>query len=92
MSIYGFSSSSTGATLTVPPADIFISQTTGQKPPKNVKVENNWLGITPDEKMPEKTSAFGVNVFNATGTIIRRNRIYYHDDSGIITSYHAKNT
>jgi outer membrane protein OmpA-like peptidoglycan-associated protein len=87
LSIYGFSSSNRGATLTIPPADIFIDNST-----KNVVLENNWLGITPDEKMPEKTSAFGVYVFNSTGTTIRRNRIYYHDGSGIITSQRAENT
>jgi outer membrane protein OmpA-like peptidoglycan-associated protein len=87
LSIYGFSSSNRGATLTIPPADIFIDNST-----KNVVLENNWLGITPDEKMPEKTSAFGVYVFNSRGTTIRRNRISYHDGSGIITSQRAENT
>ncbi|NEU75059.1 OmpA family protein [Hassallia byssoidea VB512170] len=87
LSIYGFSSSNRGATLTIPPADIFIDNSR-----KNVVLENNWLGITPDEKMPEKTSAFGVYVFNSRGTTIRRNRISYHDGSGIITSQRAENT
>jgi outer membrane protein OmpA-like peptidoglycan-associated protein len=92
LSIYGFSSSNQGATLTIPPADIFIDNSTQKQSPKNVVLENNWLGITPDEKMPEKTSAFGVYVFNSTGTTIRRNRISYHDGSGIITSVRAENT
>ncbi|MUG91963.1 OmpA family protein [Scytonema sp. UIC 10036] len=111
LSIYGFRSSAQGATLTTPPADIFISHrlpppNTKQQqppnshfpfggkdvPPKGVVIENNWLGITPDEKMPEKTSSFGVYVFNSTGTTIRRNRISFHEGSGIITSVRAENT
>ncbi|WP_157374170.1 OmpA family protein [Nostoc sp. PCC 7107] len=111
LSIYGFRSLNQGATLTTPPADIFISHRLpppntkqqqppnsnfpfGDKdiPPKGVVIENNWLGITPDEKMPEKTSAFGVYVFNSTGTKIRRNRISYHEGSAIITSVRAENT
>jgi outer membrane protein OmpA-like peptidoglycan-associated protein len=61
-------------------------------PPKNVVIENNWLGLTVDEKMPEKTSAFGVYVFNSQGTTIRNNRIYYHEGSAIITSVRGENT
>ncbi|MBD2453992.1 OmpA family protein [Nostoc sp. FACHB-87] len=111
LSIYGFRSLNQGATLTTPPADIFISHRLpppntqqqqppnsnfpfGDKdiPPKGVVIENNWLGITPDEKMPENTSAFGVYVFNSTGTTIRLNRISYHEGSAIITSVRAENT
>ena len=62
------------------------------QPPKNVTVENNWLGITSEEQVPEKTSAFGVSVFNATGTNITRNRIANHQGSGIITGKLAENT
>ncbi|MBD2213575.1 OmpA family protein [Nostoc linckia FACHB-104] len=61
-------------------------------PPKNVVIENNWLGLPIDEKVPEETSAFGVYVFNSQGTTIRRNRIYYHDGSAIITSVRGENT
>ncbi|MEC4813302.1 MAG: OmpA family protein, partial [Scytonema sp. PMC 1069.18] len=61
-------------------------------PPKNVVIENNWLGLTTDEKLPETTSAFGVYVFNSQGATIRRNRIYYHDGSAIITSVRGENT
>ncbi len=61
-------------------------------PPKNVVIENNWLGLTTAESVPEKTSAFGVYVFNSQGATIRRNRIYYHDGSAIITSVRAENT
>jgi outer membrane protein OmpA-like peptidoglycan-associated protein len=61
-------------------------------PPKNITIENNWLGLTLDEKMPEKTSAFGVYVFNSQGATIRRNRISYNDGSAIITSVRSENT
>ncbi|MEM7553216.1 MAG: OmpA family protein [Cyanobacteria bacterium P01_A01_bin.84] len=61
-------------------------------PPKNITIENNWLGITTEEKVPQQTSAFGVYVFNSKGVNIRRNRIYYHEGSAIITSVRAENT
>ncbi len=64
----------------------------GSQPPKNVTVENNWLGITSEEQVPEKTSAFGVSVFNATSTNISRNLIANHEGSGIITGKLAENT
>ncbi|MEB3218103.1 MAG: OmpA family protein [Nostocales cyanobacterium 94392] len=61
-------------------------------PPKNVVIENNWLGITQDERMPDQISAFGVYVFNSQGATIRRNRISYHAGSAIVTSVRASNT
>jgi outer membrane protein OmpA-like peptidoglycan-associated protein len=109
LSIYGFSEKR-GATLSTPPADIFIAHrnpppdisqqrppnnafpfSEEDVPPKNVVIEQNWLGIPPNEQMPPKTSAFGVSVFNSLGTTIRRNRISQHDGSGIITSVRANN-
>ena len=60
-------------------------------PPKDVVIEMNWLGMPPSGEMPEKNSAFGVSVFNSFGATIRKNRIAYHDGSGIITSVQAKN-
>ena len=63
----------------------------GEVPPKNVVIENNWLGITSSERVPDKLSAFGVSVFNSLGTTIRRNRIANHEGSAIITSVQAKN-
>jgi outer membrane protein OmpA-like peptidoglycan-associated protein len=60
-------------------------------PPKNVVVEQNWLGIPPNGQMPNQLSAFGVYVFNSLGTTIRRNRIADHEGSGIITSAQAQN-
>lgn len=60
-------------------------------PPRNITIENNWLGITSSEKAPDKLSAFGVSVFNSVGTTIRRNRIANHEGSAIITSVQSKN-
>ncbi len=94
LSLYGFTSKHQ-LTASLPPADIFIASSdikNHTNPPKNVVIENNWLGITPDEKMPETTSAFGVSVFNAVGTIIKNNRISYHDGSGIITGFRGEET
>ena len=102
LNLYGFTKPH-GATETIPPGDIIIAslknlgeQRLGKKKrednvPKNVVIENNWLGILPDESIPDKTSAFGVSVFNATDTIIQRNRISYHDGSGIITGIRGEN-
>ena len=60
-------------------------------PPKNVLIENNWLGIRPDQSVPPTTSAFGVSAFNSTGTTVRRNWIANHDGSAVITSVRADN-
>ena len=59
------------------------------RPPQGVILEANWLGITPAGKMPKQPSSFGVYLFNSTDTLIRRNRIAYHDGSGIVTSVRA---
>ncbi|MBF2065840.1 MAG: OmpA family protein [Calothrix sp. C42_A2020_038] len=101
LSIYGFTSQHE-RTASTPPADIFISHKIPEAStnlasditqlPKDVVIEKNWLGITPDEKMPAIPSAFGVSVFNAVGAKIQRNRISYHDGSAIITSVSAKAT
>ncbi|MEO1432083.1 MAG: OmpA family protein [Cyanobacteria bacterium J06632_19] len=61
-------------------------------PPQNVVIENNWLGITQDETVPDKLSAFGVYAFNSKGAKIRKNRISYHAGSAIITSVRAEDT
>jgi outer membrane protein OmpA-like peptidoglycan-associated protein len=92
LSLYGFSSKHQ-ITASLPPADIFIASSdikNHTNPAKNVVIENNWLGITPDAKMPETPSAFGVSVFNAVGTIIKNNRISYHDGSAIISGFRAE--
>lgn len=60
-------------------------------PPTDVVIEHNWLGLPPDESVPERPSAFGVSVFNSQGATVRRNRIAHHDGSGIITGARAEN-
>ncbi len=108
LSIYGFSSKHTdtaslppGDVVVVPYRSVLIQdrETRGQgdeenssQPPKNVNIKNNWLGITSEEQVPNKTSAFGVSVFDATGTNINRNLIANHEGSGIITGKLAENT
>ncbi|MCM8815341.1 MAG: right-handed parallel beta-helix repeat-containing protein, partial [Candidatus Omnitrophica bacterium] len=62
------------------------------EPVKNTIIKDNWLGITSGEEFPNKTSAFGVSVFNATDTTINRNRIANHEGSAIITGKFAENT
>jgi outer membrane protein OmpA-like peptidoglycan-associated protein len=59
------------------------------RPPQGVILEANWLGIMPTGKMPKQASSFGVYLFNSTDTIVRRNRIAYHEGSGIVTSVRA---
>ena len=60
--------------------------------PNGVIIEDNWLGVPPSGIIPEPAamSAFGVSVFNGTDTVIQRNRIGFHESSGIITSSLAK--
>lgn len=62
-----------------------------EQPPQGILIEQNWLGIPLDGKMPTQTSAFGVSVFNSRGTTIRQNRIAHHDGSAIITGDRADN-
>ncbi|MBM0741032.1 OmpA family protein [Phormidium sp. CLA17] len=85
----------------LPPADIrkqripanFAPFYPDDLPPKGTLIENNWLGIPPSADGSGRTtgirSAFGVSVFNGTGTIIRRNWIADHEGSAIITSVKA---
>ena len=61
-------------------------------PPKDIRIEQNWLGIKPDRSFPSTSSAFGVSVFNGNNTTIENNWIANHDGSGIITSVNAENT
>jgi hypothetical protein len=63
----------------------------GTNPPKDVLIEDNWLGILPSGAEKTSRSAFGVSVFNSAGTTIRKNRIANHEGSGIITSVRADN-
>ncbi|NEQ55600.1 MAG: right-handed parallel beta-helix repeat-containing protein, partial [Leptolyngbya sp. SIO3F4] len=59
--------------------------------PVGVVVEDNWLGMSPSGQMPseEQMSALGVFVFNGLDTVIQRNRIEFHEGSGIITGAQA---
>jgi outer membrane protein OmpA-like peptidoglycan-associated protein len=59
--------------------------------PSGIVIEQNWLGLPPDETMPEMTSGFGVSVFDSSGTTIQHNRIAYHNGSGVITGRQADN-
>jgi len=66
------------------------------RPPQDVVIENNWLGIPPGAVTqdgvpppPAIRSAFGVSVFHGSKTVIRRNWIAYHDGSAIITAVNA---
>ena len=61
------------------------------QPPKGIVIEQNWIGIPTDDKIPEQRSAFGVSVFNAQGVKLQQNRIAYHDGSGVITGARAEN-
>jgi outer membrane protein OmpA-like peptidoglycan-associated protein len=104
LSIYGFSQLNF-PTDTTPGGDIVVSsrlpnlanQSNNEaqgdltpKPPLNVKIIDNWLGLPPDESLPETPSSFGVWLFDGENTVIQRNRIYHHGGSGILTSVDAQ--
>lgn len=59
--------------------------------PVGVVVEDNWLGMSPLGQLPpeDQMSALGVFVFNGIDTVIQRNRIEFHEGSGIITGARA---
>lgn len=59
--------------------------------PVGVVIEDSWLGMSPSGQMPpeEQMSALGVFVFNGIDTVIQRNRIEFHEGSGIITGAQA---
>ena len=61
-------------------------------PPKDILIEQNWLGIRSDRSIPITASAFGVSVFNGNNATIKNNWIANHDGSAIITSVSAENT
>lgn len=60
-------------------------------PPQGIIIEQNWIGIPTDDTIPKQPSAFGVSVFNSQGVKLQRNRISYHDGSGVITGARAEN-
>jgi hypothetical protein len=105
LSLYGFTAQHR-ATAPLPPADIFIAHpgfeqleygvtqrdlAVEENPPRGIVIEQNWLGLSPQEILPEQSSAFGVFVFNSTGVSIRQNQIAYHEGSGIISGIRAEN-
>jgi outer membrane protein OmpA-like peptidoglycan-associated protein len=73
-----------------PPAEDFSFYDTNLAP-ENVLIEQNWLGIPPDESRTDRPSAFGISVFNSQGTTVRHNYIAHHDGSAIITGARAEN-
>jgi outer membrane protein OmpA-like peptidoglycan-associated protein len=100
LSIYGFSQPNF-PTDTTPGGDIVVSsrlpnlenKTEGDltpKPPLNVKIIDNWLGLPPDNSLPESLSSFGVWLFDGQNTVIQHNRIYNHAGSAILTSVDAQ--
>jgi outer membrane protein OmpA-like peptidoglycan-associated protein len=96
LSIHGFQVGRTTATQNIPAADIFIGtsnypQLDQRLAPKNILIEHNWLGISPNRSIPDRTSDFGVYVFNSQGTTIRHNAIGHHSASGIISQINANN-
>jgi Right handed beta helix region len=104
LSLYGFTAQPL-STASLPPADIFIAEQRllsdtaqapalidkSKTPPKDILIEYNWLGARPRAAAKTPRSAFGVSVFNSLGTTIQKNRIAYHEGSGIITSVRADN-
>jgi outer membrane protein OmpA-like peptidoglycan-associated protein len=96
LSIYGFQVGNAPATQNIPGADIFIGtsnypQLDGRAAPRRILLEHNWLGIRSDRAIPDRTSDFGVYVFNSEGTTIRHNAIAHHSASGIISQVSANN-
>ncbi|MGB7084875.1 MAG: OmpA family protein [Phormidesmis sp.] len=106
LNLYGFNSPGR-ITNSTPPADIFITHlpaplnretplpesgmNSQEQPPKGVVIEQNWLGLTLEETLPDVPSGFGVSVFDSVGTTIRQNRIEYHNGSAVITGRQADN-
>lgn len=104
LSLYGFNQVSEGnnsITDTIPGADIVISSrlpydtrkmSVDIKPPQDVTIADNWLGLPPDETLNTIPSSFGVWLFDGVNAKIEGNHISYHGGSGIVTSTDAKQT
>jgi hypothetical protein len=63
--------------------------------PKDVVIEDNWLGIIPStagmgETLAISPSSFGIYAFYSENAIIQRNQIQNHKASGIITGVTAR--
>ncbi len=85
-------------------ADIVIGHRPGESPsaiawaeditPKDVVIEDNWLGVLPSTVMVGNVeiprSSFGIYAFFSEGAIVQRNQIQNHSASGIITGVTAK--
>jgi outer membrane protein OmpA-like peptidoglycan-associated protein len=96
LSIHGFQVGNSASTQNIPGADIFIGTSNypnldNRPAPQRILIENNWLGIQADRSIPDRTSDFGVYVFNSEGTTIRHNAIAHHSASGIISQVNANN-
>ncbi len=101
-SIHGLTASTPPADIFIshpnPPPDISAQNPPAENspfnntPPKDIRIEQNWLGVKSDRTLPSTRSAFGVSVFNGLNTIIQNNWIANHDSSAIITSVNAENT
>jgi outer membrane protein OmpA-like peptidoglycan-associated protein len=96
LSLYGFQVGINPSSQNLPGADIFIGTKTYPEiderlAPKNIVIENNFLGINKNRQIPDNTSDFGVYVFDSTGTTIRNNAIGFHTASGIISQISANN-
>ncbi len=102
LSIYGFSQPHQ-PTDTMPGADIVVSSRmplgseslqsyVAENPPLNVEIMDNWLGLPPNESLQEIPSSFGIWLFDGKNTKIRRNRIYHHGGSAILSSTDVRGT
>jgi outer membrane protein OmpA-like peptidoglycan-associated protein len=96
LSIHGFQVGNASATQNIPGADILIGtsnypQLDSSPAPQRILIENNWLGIQANRAIPDRTSDFGIYVFNSEGTTILHNAIAHHSASGIISQVSANN-
>lgn len=96
LSLYGFQVGINPSSQNLPGADIFIGtkaypEIDERLSPRNIVIENNFLGVSKNRQMPNSTSDFGVYVFDARGTTIRNNAIGFHSASGIISQISANN-
>jgi outer membrane protein OmpA-like peptidoglycan-associated protein len=92
LSIHGFQVGLAPSTQNLPGADILVgTNLNGQIAPRNILIENNFLGVTTGLQIPDRTSDFGVYVFNSQGTSVRHNAIGHHSASGIISQINANN-
>ena len=74
-----------------PPSWQELRPDAASEPPVGVVIEDSWLGMSPSGQMPseDQMSALGVFVFNGLDTVVQRNRIEFHEGSGIITGAQA---